>query len=508
MAVSLDQGEDGVVWCVTICRAQRRNSVCPSTAAKLNEIFVKFDNDPTARVAILAGEGGNFCAGADLLSASKSPSIVDSYPMLAAKYDHTERGPMGPTRLSLSKPVIAAIEGYAVAGGLELALWCDLRVCDDTAVFGVFCRRFGVPLVDGGTVRLPRLIGESRAMDLILTGRPVDAEEAEKIGLVNRLVKRGQALSSAHKMAREIASFPQKCLRADRASARVSPWMSSSSPSVPEAEAMALESELKFGQSALEEATEGAARFSSGVGRHGQFSSTQKKESFKFAAVIFDLGGVVLDSPLRAIRELETKLGMKEFAISRIIQGAGPSGAFARLERGLLSTEEFPDAFEVDCVAAGYPPSSIPGKTLMDTILRSCRVRPKMVRALQDLRQMGLKTAALTNNFRTDIPQSNDFAQNLTSIHHLFDVVVESAIEGVRKPNPEIYRIALSRLNVPPERCIFLDDIGSNLKSAAGLGIHTIKVGVTDLDGSIALKELSKMLKMPLRNALGPSSRL
>lgn len=202
---------DGPVLTVILSRPEVRNAVDGPTADQLADAFREFESDPDASVAVLWGEGGTFCAGADLkgIGTERGNKV------------HAEGdGPMGPTRMRLSKPVIAAVSGHAVAGGLELAIWCDLRVAEEDAVFGVFCRRWGVPLVDGGTVRLPRLIGESRAMDLILTGRPVPATEAYDIGLANRLVPTGEARRAAERLAREIAAFPQLCLRHDRLSVR------------------------------------------------------------------------------------------------------------------------------------------------------------------------------------------------------------------------------------------------------------------------------------------------
>ena len=201
---------DGPVTTVVLHRPEARNAVDGPTAAALAEAFRAFDADPEQHVAVLWGDGGTFCAGADLkgIGTARSNAIE---PLPAD-------GPMGPTRMQLTKPVIAAIEGYAVAGGLELAAWCDLRIAASDAVLGVFCRRWGVPLIDGGTVRLPRLIGESRAMDLILTGREVDAVEAERIGLVNRLVEPGRTREAAEALARELAALPQTCLRRDRLS--------------------------------------------------------------------------------------------------------------------------------------------------------------------------------------------------------------------------------------------------------------------------------------------------
>ena len=242
----------GAVWTVLLNRAERRNAVDGATAAALAAAFRAFDADQAAAVAVLHGEGGVFCSGADLTAIG-----TERGNRVAPDGD----GPMGVSRLRLSKPVIAAVSGYAVAGGLELALWCDLRVADETAVFGVFCRRWGVPLIDGGTVRLPRLIGTSRAMDMILTGRAVDAAEAAAIGLANRLVPAGQALTAARELAAQLAAFPQLCLRSDRASVLAQQGLG---------ETAAMAAEFAIGQEALaKEAVAGAARFAAGAGRHG-----------------------------------------------------------------------------------------------------------------------------------------------------------------------------------------------------------------------------------------------
>jgi enoyl-CoA hydratase len=249
---------DGPVTTVVLSRPEIRNAVDGPTARALAAAFRDFDDDEDAAVAVLWGDGGNFCAGADLK---------------AFGTDRTNRvtedgdGPMGPTRMRLSKPVIAAVSGYAVAGGLELALWCDLRVVEEDAVFGVFCRRWGVPLIDGGTVRLPRLIGSSRAMDLVLTGRPVHAGEAERIGLANRVVPNGQARAAAEKLAAEIASHPQDCLRGDRLSVLEQDGLS---------EADAIAGELRHGRRSLAspEVQGGVGRFQSGAGRHGAFGAS------------------------------------------------------------------------------------------------------------------------------------------------------------------------------------------------------------------------------------------
>ncbi len=242
---------------ITLSRPERRNAVDPDTARALHAAFLAFDADDALKVAVLTGAGGNFCAGADL------KSLAEGRPGNRIALDG-DFGPMGPTRLELSKPVIAAVEGYAVAGGLELALWADLRVAAEGAVFGVFCRRFGVPLVDLGTVRLPRLIGASRAMDLILTGRPVEAAEALTMGLANRVVKDGQALAAAIELAHQLAAFPQACLRNDRRSA-LEQW------SLTWDEATTLEARLGRETLATGETTAGATRFAGGEGRGGRF---------------------------------------------------------------------------------------------------------------------------------------------------------------------------------------------------------------------------------------------
>jgi enoyl-CoA hydratase len=244
---------DGPVFTVLLSRPERRNAVDGATASALADAFREFDADDDAAVAVLHGEGGVFCAGADLKAVGSSDGnrVADD-----------GDGPMGPTRMRLGKPVIAAIAGHAVAGGLELALWCDLRVAEQDAVLGVFCRRWGVPLIDGGTVRLPRLIGESRAMDLILTGRPVGAAEAFEIGLVNRVVAPGESRAAAEMLARELAAFPQTCMREDRLSLVEQGGLT---------EADAIANELRHGLRSLEQVAAGLERFRGGAGRHGSF---------------------------------------------------------------------------------------------------------------------------------------------------------------------------------------------------------------------------------------------
>ncbi|WP_166902569.1 crotonase/enoyl-CoA hydratase family protein [Mycobacterium sp. DL440] len=242
---------NGAVTTVIIDRPHARNAVDGPTAAALFAAFEQFDADDDAAVAVLTGANGTFCAGADL-KAFGTPEMN--------RLDSVGPGPMGPSRMVLSKPVIAAISGHAVAGGLELALWCDLRVVEEDAVLGVFCRRWGVPLIDGGTVRLPRLIGQSRAMDLILTGRAVDAAEAHAIGLANRVVPTGQARAAAEELAVELSRLPQQCMRADRLSA-LHQWG--------ESEQTAMEFEFASIERVKHEAAHGAGRFARGAGRHG-----------------------------------------------------------------------------------------------------------------------------------------------------------------------------------------------------------------------------------------------
>jgi enoyl-CoA hydratase len=255
--------KSGPVWTVILSRPEARNAVNPETATKLYDTFLAFDRDDSAAVAVFTGDAGVFCAGFDLkvaatggtqnpLSDLAFPEPDDGRPL---------RGPMGPTRLELQKPVIAAIEGPAVAGGMELALWCDMRVMATSAYMGVYCRRWGVPLIDGGTVRLPRLVGEGRARDIILTGRKVTADECYRIGLCERLAPDGEARRVAEDLAQELSLLPQICLRADRRSIQLQEGRS-------EREALKLEYENSAGVVALEGAA-GAARFAAGAGRHG-----------------------------------------------------------------------------------------------------------------------------------------------------------------------------------------------------------------------------------------------
>lgn len=258
----------GEIRIVTIDRPEARNAVNPEMATRLFEEFVAFDRDPALKVAILAGVPGAFCAGFDLKRAAGGMDArwyaeLELDATFDGHDDQPRKGPMGPTRLSLSKPVIAAISGPAVAGGMELALWCDMRVMERSAYMGVYCRRWGVPLIDGGTVRLPRIVGHGRAMDLILTGRQVDAQECLAIGLANRLCDDGEALNAALELAEQLTRFPQGCMRADRRSA-IGQW----SLDLPHA----LANEWGSAETFRAEGSDGAARFASGKGRSGDFS--------------------------------------------------------------------------------------------------------------------------------------------------------------------------------------------------------------------------------------------
>lgn len=275
MQDSVETRAHGAITVVTLNRTDVRNAVDADTAHKLYDAFLAFDVDPDARVAVFHGANGHFCSGWDLQAGARLAQDLQLGADPFAAMDFAPRdyatgasraagplGPMGPSRLLMSKPVIAAISGAAVAGGMELALWCDMRVMEQDAYFGVFCRRFGVPLIDGGTVRLPRLIGMGHAMDLILTGRKVEAVEALQMGLCNRVVPTGEALASAMALAKQLADFPQRTMLADRASAYAQ-W----DLDMPHA----LHQEWHRGKACIGDGLEGAARFSTGAGRHGVF---------------------------------------------------------------------------------------------------------------------------------------------------------------------------------------------------------------------------------------------
>ena len=268
MTVRLEK--DGYVTTVVHSRPEARNAMDPESADALFDAFLAFEADDSARVAVLWGEGGAFCAGWDLkFVASLSPAALErelAFPEQdPSDGDTVPRGPLGPTRLELSKPVIAAVAGPAVAGGMELALWCDIRIMEERAYLGVYCRRWGIPLIDGGTVRLPRLVGQGRALEIILTGRKVDAEECLRIGACESVVPEGESRVAAEAMAKEIARFPQACVRADRQSA-----IRQHGKTVREA----MKYEWKSGQSPMhKEAVDGASRFSRGLGRHGDYET-------------------------------------------------------------------------------------------------------------------------------------------------------------------------------------------------------------------------------------------
>lgn len=259
-SVQVSQTDDGITT-ITISRKHRRNAVDHPTARKLYDAFINFENDPTQKVCVFYGNHGNFCAGFDLHAAASSPNASQATPVQGRN-----PGPMGPSRLDIKKPVISAVAGYAVAGGLELSLLGDMRIAEEDAVFGVFCRRWGVPLIDGGTVRLQAIIGLGRAMDMILTGRPVDAKEAHIMGLCNRVVPKGKALEEATKLAQSLLKFPQACMNLDRSSCYYAAYNASSLED-------ALRYEFEAGVKIVTtESREGAARFSKGAGRHGGFN--------------------------------------------------------------------------------------------------------------------------------------------------------------------------------------------------------------------------------------------
>lgn len=267
MAVRTEK--DGHIWTIIHSRAEARNGMDPESAQALKDAFVEFDEDGEARVAILWGEGGNFCAGWDLkYAASLADPEKFKHDISALSFPEdngpTPRGPLGPTRLELSKPVIGAVEGAAVAGGMELAMWCDVRIMAENAYLGVFCRRWGITLMDGGTVRLPRLVGQGKALEIAMTGRKVPAEECYQIGLCEKIVAEGETRAAAEAMAREIARFPQEAVVADRASIIATRGMQVR---------QALEHEWQHGLEAIKnEGVHGAQRFYDGAGRHGDFS--------------------------------------------------------------------------------------------------------------------------------------------------------------------------------------------------------------------------------------------
>jgi enoyl-CoA hydratase/carnithine racemase len=261
-AVEVSRTSDGITI-IALNRAHRRNAVDPTTAQKLYDAFLAFDNDETQKVCVFHGKHGTFCAGADLQALSSRGSD-DSW-ATKVTVGQPSKGPMGPSRLQLSKPVIAAVSGYAVAGGLELSLLADMRIVEEDTIFGVFCRRWGVPLIDGGTVRLPAVVGIGRAMDMILTGRPVDAQEAHQMGLANKVVPKGASLAEAISVAKQLVTFPQICMNTDRRNCYYSVYGASSFED-------AIASEFEHGVGVVEaEGVKGASRFAKGSGRHGTY---------------------------------------------------------------------------------------------------------------------------------------------------------------------------------------------------------------------------------------------
>lgn len=496
--VTTEKQQKGSIWVIRINRPAAKNAVDGPTAESLHVAFQAFEKDSIARVAILASVGDTFCAGADLKSVSSGHNIN---PLLPVQGDNA--GPMGPSRLNLTKPVIAAIQGHAVAGGLELAAWADLRVAEEDSIMGVFCRRWGVPLIDGGSVRLPRLIGASRAADLILTGRPVTAQEALQIGLINRIAPSGHALTMAIDLAASLVLFPQDCMRADLASAKGSVFASS--------EQAALAAEFKGGTAVLQQSKLGAGRFADGAGRGGDFSgfeptggqlapaprANSKKPQTCPAVVVFDLGGVILDSPFAGITAMEQRFNLPAHAINRAIAGAGDCGSFQRLERGEITAAEFSDMFTAEMSKLGGSKCVLPvtGADLLHSITAGLHLRPGMLTALHCLRLAGFQTAICTNNFYDDAGMMDGI---MGALAPLVDNVFESCKLGVRKPELRMFEHVTSEMRTAPEKVVFLDDIGSNLKAAAQHGWQTVKVEQSDVSGRIALKQLSELLHTPL----------
>jgi enoyl-CoA hydratase len=578
LGVSSHRHPDGPVLTIVLHRPAQRNAVDGPTARALYKAFVDAEEDSSVNAIVLYGAGGTFCAGADLTALSRTaadgrdvssfdPSTSASNPLtpvqpLRSNEDphrvsvtaHTsDIGPMGISRLQLTKPVIAAIASHAVAGGLELACWADMRVAEEGATFGVFCRRFGVPLIDGGTVRLPRLIGQSRAMDMILTGRPVDAQEALQMGLANRVVARGMARTAAEEIALQLAAFPQRCLRADR-------WSAIQQHGKPER--LALEHESAHALDIVrEESVAGATRFARGQGRHGTFASTSASSHHTVAAassssaavapavstaacaapsircVLFDLGGVVVDSPVGVILEYERSLGLPRHALNILL---GRSRHFHALERGEISLEQFEPLLDAEVAERAQKMgmnlgASAAGVTKrfsshdLFALMGSVAPRRAMLASIARLRQRGILVGAVTNNWKDRLTDSRgcmmtttrtmlaDSANNSSSsgsdsLDSVFDFIIESCVVGVRKPDRRIFEVALARaqelllsrppsaaaplpLRLRPAEVVFLDDLGGNLKAARQLGVHTIKV--TTAFGR-ALKQLADLTRVQL----------
>ena len=492
----VEKVHDGKVWIIALNRPGARNAVDAPTAELLAGAFAAFDADEHACVAVLTGTHGTFCAGADLKAVASGQNINVVQPPLPPVHGQLSQAPMGPTRMRLSKPVIAAMSGHAVAGGLELALWAGLRVAEEGTVLGVFCRRWGVPLIDGGAVRLQALLGASRAADLLLTGRPVPAAEALDMGLVHRLVPSGAALPEALALAEQLCAFPQTCMRRDLAAMKDAADCTS--------QAEALQKEYEHGIVSLAEARAGAAAFSAGAGRGGSFAgfggeaTTEATAAGSAAggvadAVVFDLGGVLMSSPFPGMSRVERELQLPPEALSKLIAGGGEEGPFQRLERGELDLPGFDTAFSKAVEAHGLP--GVSGVGLLAGITRDMQLRPAMLTAVLHLRQAGVATAICTNNFPDP---SGETGAVLRAIAPLFDGVFESYKLGLRKPDPAMYCHVAGALGVVPARTVFLDDLGANLKAAARVGWHTIKVSPNDTTGQEAVAALGRHLHLDL----------
>lgn len=397
------------------------------------------------------------------------------------------------------KPVIAAISGYAVAGGLELSLLCDLRICDQSSIFGVYCRRWGVPLIDGGTVRLPQLIGLSRALDMILTGRSVNADEALSFGLVNRVVSNGTCLQHAVELAEQLCQYPQQCMNIDRNSAYNSTYTAKSLTD-------ALTYEYQHGAPIVQlESIAGATRFSQQkVGRGGDFSFFMNKtaaninnsatiishnmsgtsSSGKVRCIFFDLGGVVFGSPVHAIIKYEKSLGYHNYEINKLMAA---SQHWLQLETGQIALPEFYKLFQLELNSLGHTNADI--KHIFQLMNTAISMRNEMKHTLITLRSAGYIVGAITNNWYSNPGDSS--GSNASILSQYFDIIIESCVTGYRKPDRMIFDIACKRANVQPSECIFLDDIGRNLIGAQQLGFITIKVNIDYID---AIKQLQYVL--------------
>lgn len=536
LPVGVSVERSGPVTTIVIHRPTVKNCVDGPTARALQRAFQAAEADDACKAIVLYGAGGVFCAGADLKAVSEMDATADGgsranpltpvQPYAHAPSDparllptaHTlDIGPMGVSRLELTKPVLAAVAGHAVAGGLELACWCDLRIVEEEAVFGVFCRRFGVPLIDGGTVRLPRLIGQSRASDMILTGRPVGAQEALSFGLANRVVPTGTARAAAEALAHSLAAFPQQCMRADR-------WSMMHQHSKPIREALAHESAHAI-DIVRRESIRGAQRFVSGVGRHGAFgaaanathgavasssSTSGSSPPSPYSVVLFDLGGVVVDSPIYTILAYEQSLGMPRQSINLLMGG---SKYFHALERGTLDLEQFIPLFEQETLEKRGV--RIDARKLF-ALMSQGSIRTVMIDVIRDLRRAGFLCGAVTNNWkeRHVDPRGWHSTPLMAFLDGVFDVVIESALVGRRKPETEIWQLALDqceevrRKRTPTAAaaspltagsCIFLDDLGVNLKGASSFGMTTIKV---DKDPRGAIRRLAELTKVDLKEEI------